>query len=69
MYRLLPFLRVIWTGLVIFSALTQYTSNDMDQMELKEEEVGDDRGPFFLEDPPPPPARPLRWNAFHGDIN
>jgi hypothetical protein len=24
----------------------------MDQMELKEEEEGGDRGPFFLEEPP-----------------
>jgi hypothetical protein len=28
----------------------------MDQMELKEEAEGDDRGPFFSEDPPALPA-------------
>jgi hypothetical protein len=42
-------------------------SNDMDmmdQMELKEEEEGDDRGPFSWKSHPPS----LRWNAFHGDI-
>jgi hypothetical protein len=41
----------------------KYTSNAMDQMELKEEEEGDDRGPFFLH----PPYR--RWNTFHGDTS
>jgi hypothetical protein len=38
------------------------TSNAMDQMELKEEEEGDDRVPFSWKTHPPS----RRWNTFHG---